>query len=130
MDLSIPHTTAIPNRRLPWINHTIIQAIRRRKVLYDNYKCTKKEDDQAKYKAQRNRVVPLLRESKEDFFHCLHNTNPKDFRNAIRKLNAKQSTIPTLTDGDFPADTNQDKAILLNNFFFQLFQLVVSSSRV
>ena len=65
--------------------------------------------------------MSLLRESKEDFFNHLHNTNQKDFWKAIRKPNAKQPTIPTLTDGDFPADTNQDKAILLNNFFFSCF---------
>ena len=64
MDLSIPHTTAIPNRRLPWINRTIKQAIRKRKVLYDIYKRTKTEADLAKYKAQRNQVVTLLRKSR------------------------------------------------------------------
>ena len=78
----------------------IIQAMRKRKVLFDIYKRTKKETDQAKYNAQRNRVVTLLRESKQDFFLKLRNTNAKEFWKAIRKLNAKQSTIPTLTDGD------------------------------
>ena len=66
-------------------------------------------------------MVSLLKESKEDFFRKLHNSSAKDFWKAIRKLNAKQSSIPTLIDGDLPADTNQDKAILLNNFFFSCF---------
>ena len=43
--------------------------------------------------------MTLLRESKEDFFRKFHNTNAKEFWKAIRKLNAKQSIIPTLTDG-------------------------------
>ena len=65
MDMSIPNSTVITNRRFPWINHTIIQAMRKCKVLFDIYKCTKKKTDQAKYQAQRNRVVTLLQESKE-----------------------------------------------------------------
>ena len=121
MDMSIPNSTVITNRRLPWINHTIIQAMRKRKVLFDTYKRTKMKTDRAKYQAQRNRVVTLLRESKEDFFRKLHNTNAKEFWKAIRKLNAKQSIIPTLTDGVSMADTSQDKATLLNNFFFTCF---------
>lgn len=121
VDLSIPHTTTTPNRRLPWINHSIIQAIRKRKVLYDIYKCTQAETDLIRYKAQRNLVVSLLRESKEEYFLSLHDSDAKDFWKAIRKLSTNQSSIPTLKDGDTLADTSQDKAILLNKFFFSCF---------
>ena len=93
------------------------------KVLYNIYKLKNTEADRARYKAQRNGVVTLIRESKEDFFRKLHNTNAKEFWKAVRKLNihVHQSTIPTLLDGDSPADSNQDKANLLNNFFFSCF---------
>ena len=41
----------------------------------------------------------------------------------MKKLNTHvcQSTIPTPLDGDSPADSSQDKANLLNNFFFSCF---------
>ena len=43
----------------------------KRKVLYNIYKLKNTEADLARYKAQRNGVVTLIRESKEDFFRNL-----------------------------------------------------------
>ena len=37
MDTGIPSSTVITNRRLPWINHTIIQAMHKCKSLFDRY---------------------------------------------------------------------------------------------
>ena len=106
--------------RLPWINHTI-QAMGKRKVLYNIYKLNKTEADPARYKAQRNRVMTFFQESRifsaNSTIHMLWSFE------SLRKLNTyvHQSTIPTLLDGDSPSDSNQPKADFLNKFFFSCF---------
>ena len=119
MDLCIPNSTVTPSRRVPWMNHAVMQAIRKRKSLFRIFKRTGNPLDLTKY----NRVVALLRERREEFFHNLNTASVKDFWKAIRKLSNKQSTIPTLLDGGTPVDSSQGKAIanLLNNFFFGCF---------
>ena len=69
----------------------------------------------------------MLRECKEEFFHELDAANAKDFWKSIRKLNNKQNTIPTLVDGDFLVDSSQDKATVLNNFFYSCFNPTIMS---
>ena len=118
MDLCIPSSTVKPNRRVPWINHAVLQAIRKRKALFRIFRHSENPLHLANYKIQRNRVVAMLRKCKEEFFHKLNSANVKDFWKAVRKLNKKGTTIPTLYDDDIPVDSSQDKATLLNNFFY------------
>ena len=68
MGICIPHLTFTPRDRVPWLTNSLIKNIRKRKALYQTYKLTGSLADHAKYKAQRNLVVSLLRSSKEEFF--------------------------------------------------------------
>ena len=95
----------------------MLQAIRKRKALFRTLRRSGNSLDLAKYKTQRNHVVAMLHECKEEFFQKLNSANVKDFWKTIRMLNKKETTIATLYDSDIPVDSSQGKATLLNNFF-------------
>ena len=118
----IPHFNAKPKYQLPWINKTIIQAMRRRKSLFYAAKRTGKSSDLEGYHRQRNRVVLLLRKSKQKFFDDLNAADSKGFWKSIKMLNSNQASLPaTLSDDTTTADTSSSKATLLNNFFHECF---------
>ena len=121
MDRFIPHSMVTCDERLPWINHTVLKAIHKRKTLFRLYKRTGNQLDHDKYKHQRNTVVSLLRSRKEDFFKNLNPSNAKDFWKAVKKLNSKSTTIPTLNNNGLSVCTSQGKAELINDFFFGCF---------
>ena len=123
MDRFIPHSVVTCDERLPWINHsyTVLKAIRKRKTLFRLYKCTGNQLDHDKYKHQWNTVVSLLWSRKEDFFKNLNPSNAKDFWKAVKKLNSKSTTIPTLNNNGLSVCTSQGKAKLINDFFFGCF---------
>ena len=121
MDKFIPHSMVSHDERLPWINYTVLKAIRKRKTLFRLYKRTGNQFDHDKYKHQRNTVVSLLRLRKEKFFKNLNPSNAKDFWKAVKKLNSKSITIPTLSNNGQSVCTSQGKAKLINDFFFGCF---------
>ena len=121
MDRFIPHSLVTHEERLPWINSTVLKAIRKRKTLFQLYKHTGSQLDHDKYKQQRNAVVTLLRVRKEDYFKNLNPSNAKDFWNSIKKLNNKSTTIPTLNNDGTLVCTSQGKATLISDFFFGCF---------
>lgn len=65
-------TVTSKNNALPWINSNILKAIRKRKTLLQKCKHTGNPSDLAKYKSQRNLVVALIRQSREQFFQNLN----------------------------------------------------------
>lgn len=74
--------------------------------------------DHTRYTAMCNKVVSLLRESKQRFFDILNNLDTKQFWKTMRILNRKCSTIPSLQDENNVAiESNTDKANALNSFF-------------
>ena len=71
---------------LPWVNKSILKAIRKRNTLFRIAKQTGKQMDQAKYKAKRNQVVKMLWESKQTFFNSrLNNADTKTFWKTLCK---------------------------------------------
>ena len=122
MQMCIPSKTITPSKNLPWITRSVIKSINKKKALFRKYKCTGNSQDHAKYKAQRNNVVTLLRQCKEQFFFNLNSANIKDFWKAVKKVNkTKNITIPALSDGHSSVASNTGKADLLNNHFFNCF---------
>ena len=66
------------------------------------------------YKHYRNRVLSMLRDSRQSFFNNLDTANLKEFWKAVRKLGtSKNSAIPSISDGSTLAESNQDKAVML-----------------
>ena len=77
--------------------------------------------DHTRYTAMCNKVVSLLRESKQRFFDILNNLGTKQFWKTMRILNRKCSTIPSLQDENVAIESNTDKANALNSFFYRCF---------
>ena len=101
MDICIPHSVVKIKRNLPRINKSIVNAIRKRSTLFHIVKQSGKSTDHAKYRAKRNQVVKMLRESKQTFFNQhLNNADTKTFWKTVRFLKRDYSSIPTLLDGN------------------------------
>ena len=115
----IPQVTAKSKKSLPWINKQILQAIAKRNACYRLLKSTECHSIHHKYKSLRNKVVGLIREEKRKYFENLNSPDQKVFWKAVKMLNKSTSSIPTLAvQNGFPAATSNDKATILNQYFF------------
>ena len=95
----IPNLTVKSNNRLPWINKPILQAMRKRKLLFCTARQSGDPSDLALYHCQRNRVISLLRESKQKFFDNLASADSKHFWKSVKALNctAKEISLQSLS---------------------------------
>ena len=62
-----------------------------------------------------------MRQAKKDYFRKLNPNSPKQFWKLCKLLNSSNSTIPTLAYGVTIAQTNGQKAEMLNSFFVSCF---------
>ena len=113
----------LPKRgNLPWLSKSLIQLMRRRNLLFSHAKRSGKRSDVEKYKRIRNRVVTQLRNAKSSYFRNLNpKSNSKKFWSAMKYLNKKHNSIPVLNHGSVTANTNEEKADMLNSFFSTCF---------
>ena len=114
----IPQCSLPPRKNLPWMNKKLKQAMRRRNALYKNGKRT---GNFSKYKAARNRVVDLLRESKKNYFGKVNPRDTKKFWKTIKSLNKASQSIPTLSHNGVTTSEDVAKANMLNSFFSTCF---------
>ena len=126
MDMSIPHTTVKTKKNIPWMTHQIRKAMKKRNTLFRQLKQGRSNNptiDRARYTMMRNKVVSMLRNSKQEFFNKLNNANANQFWKILRLLNWNSSAVPTLQDCDTGTaiDTSVDKANALNTFFHSCF---------
>ena len=124
---------SIPNRVVtirpndyPWIISYIKTQIRRRRRKYNKFMKTKSLHIWNQFKTLRNGVIELIRRSKQDYFDKLENTltdaspNSKVFWKMSKQLLTLQKTsqsIPTLTLNNEYAETDLQKADMLNKYF-------------
>ena len=110
----------------PWITCHIKNLIRKRKRTYRQFKKTNNMHFWTKYKQLRNKANSAVRKSKKDYFDKLdnllssENSNSKLFwKTSKQLLNLGQSSnnIPTLTMNHEVAQTDCQKAELLNTYF-------------
>ena len=109
---------------IPWINNEIKKAMKKRNTLYRRLKRSNNSaTDRARYTVLRNKVVSLLRESKQRYFDKLNNADAKQFWRTMRLVKRKSSTIPFLQDDEdcVAIESNIDKANALNSFFHRCF---------
>ena len=119
-------TTLLPNRtNLPWLTKSLIQLMRKRNALFRKARDSNDTELWEKYRTVRNRLVSKLREAKSLYFSHLNPSSGKDFWKAIKYINKKESTVPTLKDdsSETPkvAHSNSEKADMLNSFFARCF---------
>ena len=118
MEQCIPQRSLPPRKNLPWMNKNLKQAMRRRNALYKNGKRT---GNFSKFKAARNRVVNLLRESKKNYFTKINPRDTKKFWKIIKSLNKTSQSIPTLSHNGVTTNEDTEKANMLNSFFSTCF---------
>ena len=77
----------------------------------------------SKFRRLRNKVVKMIRNAKSSYFKNLNpiETCRKQFWKAVKYLNKQQSTIPTLHHHGTAAESDSEKASLLNECFSACF---------
>ena len=65
--------------------------------------------------------MKFLRKAKADFFDKLNPQNMKQFWRSVKQLNKRHTSIPVLHLQDCTAESNTDKATMLNTFFSTCF---------
>ena len=118
MNQFIPNCTLLSKRNLPWLTKPLINSIKKRNLLF---KRAKKSASFRNYKIARNKTLADIRSAKLAYSRKLNPKDPKKFWKAVKFLNKKQKSIPTLTLGDTTASTDREKANLLNSFFHSCF---------
>ena len=76
-------------------------------------------------KKLRNKVVKMLREAKNSYLNRLNLGSKKQFWKAVKILSKQQSMIPTLHHQEATAETNYEKATMLNGYFSSCFNASV-----
>ena len=102
---------------MPWLTTNITRHIRKRNAA----KKSGKSEHHSKFRKLRNKVVKLMGSAKSSYFQRLNPKDQKQFWKAIKYLNKQQSSIPTLHYQDTAAESNSEKANLLNEFFSACF---------
>ncbi|MCG7867795.1 MAG: reverse transcriptase family protein, partial [Candidatus Thiodiazotropha taylori] len=124
---SIPNKTVTirPNDH-PWITCHIKNLIRKRKRCHKKFKTTANIHYWDKYKILRNTVVNEIRRSKKEYFDKLEdmlnseNPNSKLFwktSKQLLKIGKISQNVPTLKLNDEFAETDLQKAEMLNKYF-------------
>ena len=110
----------------PWITCQIKRLIRKRKRAYKKFKKTSNVFFLEKYKTIRNNIVSRIRNSKKEYFEKLDailssgTSNMKLFWKTSKQLLNIQKTssaIPTLNLNNELAETDLQKATMLNDYF-------------
>ena len=115
MEEAIPKVVLPVGKNLPWLTRDIKKAIKARNRIF------KRESYSARYRKARNKVVSLLRKAKSDYFYHLNPHDSKSFWKSVKYLSKTSSGIPTLIHENVEANTDKEKADLLNKFFSSCF---------
>ena len=121
----IPQQTVKSRKNVPWLTKNIIRHMRKRNAAFHATKRSNKPEVAAKYKRLRNTVVKMLREAKNSHLNRLNVGSKKQFWKAVKVLSKQQSTIPTLHYQEATAETNYEKAAMLNEYFSSCFNTSV-----
>ena len=112
-------------RNLPWLTKNIIQHIRKRNAAFQAAKNSAKTEKYSKFRKLRNEVVSMLRNAKSSYFKKINPHNKKQFWKSIKYLSKQQSGIPALHHHDKIAESDYEKASMLNEFFSTCFNTAV-----
>ena len=126
-DKSIPNKIVyIRPSDYPWITCHIKSLIRKRRRVYNKFKKTNNHSYWNQFKVLRNNVINLIRKSKQNYFDKLENSinnenlNSKLFWKTSKQLlglGKNSQSIPALNLNNEHAETDYQKANMLNNYF-------------
>ena len=121
----IPRKVLSKNRKLPWINYSVIKLIRKQNAAFKKANKFGKASNEAKFCKLRNKVVNVLRSSKRRYFTCLNTNDKKQFWKALKVIYKKQSLIPTLVHDSVEANSDKEKAEMLSTYFAESWNTLV-----
>ena len=122
MEECIPRAVIRARHNLPWLDKSIVQAMKHRNRLYKAQKSTNNTSTSQQYVRARNKVTTMMRRAKRNFFLNLKHANSRDFWKAMKYLKKKQASIPSLRDSiGNVVTTASEKADVLNSFFVTCF---------
>ena len=113
MEKCIPRKHLKKSKHLPWLSSNIVRHIRRRNDLFQKASRSKDSSHFNKYKKLRNKVVQMIRSAKKNFFHSM-TPSSKQFWKIVKLHNKNQVSIPKLSNDNVHADTDREKAEVLN----------------
>ena len=119
MEMCILHGMIKAKKNVPWMNNG--KAIEKRDALFHVAKHSGKLSDRAKYNTQRNKVVSMIRQSKQSFFEKIDLANSNNFWRSVRRLNLQQLSILILQSNGVSVESSANKATVLNNYFYNNF---------
>ena len=85
------------------------------------YKGSAKPAQYSKFRKLCDKVLKMIRNAKSFYVKNLNPRNKKQFWKAVKYLNKQQSSIPTLHYQDTAAESDSEKASLLNECFSACF---------
>ena len=121
MSTCIPQQSLKRRRNVPWLTKHIIRHIRMRNAAFQAARGSAKPAQYSKFRKLRNKVLKMIRNAKSSYFKNLNPRNKKRFWKAVKYLNKQQSSIPTLHYHDTAAESDSEKASLLNECFSACF---------
>ena len=125
MHTCIPQRTLTKRRNVPWITKNVICHIRKRNAVYQAAKRSPSTELTSKYRKLRNKVVKLLRNAKKSYLNNLDVRDKRKFWKTVKFLNKQQSSIPPLHHQGTTANSDHEKATMLNDFFSTCFNRTV-----
>ena len=97
MEQCIPKGSLPKRKCAPWISKQIFHAICKRNTCYRRAKQTGSPELLSKYKHLRNKVVHMVNKRKRNYLNNLKSASCKDLWKAVKNLNGRQCSIPTLS---------------------------------
>ena len=125
MQTCIPQQTLRKRRNVPWLTKNITRYMKKRNAAFQAAKRSGKPELALKYRKLRNETVKLLRSAKRSYLQQLDPRNKKQFWKAVKILSNQQSTIPTLSHQGTTAESDREKATMLNDFFSTCFNKAI-----
>jgi hypothetical protein len=106
MQRCIPKAVLRPRKNLPWLTKQLIQATKKKKVLFQKARRTGHGTDYESYKRFRTKLT-----SKQKYLKGLRSFDQKKFWKAVKNINQRKTSIPTLSEDGTNASSNYEKAI-------------------
>ena len=123
MSICIPRQTLRKKKNLPWITKNVITLIRKQNAAFTVAKRSCDPRAAAKFRHLRNKVTKTLRNARLNYLQKLNPQNTRHFWKTIKFLKKVQPTLPTLHHEHAIAESNQEKANMLNRYFSMCFSI-------
>ena len=112
-------------QRPQWMNHDTKEAIKRKHRAWNNFQKKRSEESRVNYNKVRNETTKIVKQANRDFEHKLSaevKVNPKSFWKYVKSKTKTKSSLGVLSNPDgSAAETDQEKADVLNKFFASVF---------